>query len=228
MPSDGRGDGRVRQRLLERGDLRVDGGDARPRGVDFLGPCARLQAPHGLACRRARAPPRPDALLRHLRPRRRIVALLARAGIAPQQVLEARQIPGAASSSARGGLLLGLRGRDLRLRLADVLGARAREQQPQLRVGLAALGPRASQRELGVGRLEARNRLAGLNASPSTTRSSTKRPPTSERHWTSVASTCPEKRGGPSGPASTHATTKSEPAGTRRGSIEEDNAQGAW
>ena len=129
--------------LLERGDLRGGGGDAGAGGVDFLGPGAGAQFGERLFRGPHAALRRGDAIPRHVPPRRRIVSLLARAGVVREQGLEAREI-------LLGGVELGLRGRDvgargldLRLRLADVFDARAGLDQPQLRFGVRPRSARA-------------------------------------------------------------------------------------
>ena len=84
------------------------------------------------------------------------------------------------------GAQLGLCGRDVRLRrfglgarLPDLLGPCAGLQQPQLRVGLAPLGLDAANGELGVGRIERRNRRAGGDAVALVDGDVSTRPPTS-------------------------------------------------
>ena len=131
--------------FFERGDLRVGGRDARAGGVDLLAAGAGAQPRHASVRRRTRSraglTPR---FSRHVPSRHRIVALLARARVRCEQRFEAlrrRLLPPRARRCGRGTSACG--GRDLRLGLADVLGARAGEQQPQLRVGLIAIGPRA-------------------------------------------------------------------------------------
>ena len=72
-----------------------------------------------------------------------------------------RSCSAACELGSRGGDL-GARGLDLRLRLADVLDARAGLHQAQLRFGRGLLGFRALDRELHVARVEREHGLAGL------------------------------------------------------------------
>ena len=69
----------------------------------------------------------------------------------------------AAASSASAAPHVGIGGRHLRLGLADVFDACAGEQQPQLRLGLLALGLRAAERQLRVRGVEPGDRVAGLH-----------------------------------------------------------------
>ena len=100
-----------------------------------------------------------------------------------------------------GGSELGLRGlhfvaRGLRLRLGlpDVLGPRAGLQQPQLRLGLPR-SARARSTASSVSRASRRRTsVPASTRSPSLTRESTMRPPTSGASRTSVASTWPDTR----------------------------------
>ena len=161
---DRRRDGGIAFGFLERRNLRVDGGDARARGLDFLAPRSRAQPrdPFARAC--CARPRGRDAISRHVPSGRRIVALLLRAGIALQQLLEPLKVRlGGGEVGLRGGDV-GRRGGDLRLGLADVFAARAGLQQPQLRVGLRSLGLRALQREIDVARVEPRHHIALLHA----------------------------------------------------------------
>ena len=135
--------------LLDRRDLRVDGGHAGARGVDFFAAgTRRAVAPRSFTRRGFARPRRRQALSRHVSPRRRIVPLFLRAGIAlaaASRIAEGppRRQPAPTSSRRH----IARRGRDLRLRLRDVLRARAGQQEPQLRVGLRPLGVRALERQ---------------------------------------------------------------------------------
>ena len=96
--------------------------------------------------------------------------------------------------------------------------ARAGEQQPQLRVGLLALGLRARQRELGVGGVEPRDEVAGLDAIAFGDAELEHRPPTWAATCTSVASTWPETRTRSAGGLSRHAAAAATTSGeTARG-----------
>ena len=123
------------RRARARGDLLRPRTGAKPRDASPTPRARRSRA--ALTCATATS-----------RLRRRIVALLARAGVRLQQRFEALQI-------RSGGLELGLRRRTsacaesaLRPRLADVFGARARLEQLELRVRLIAVGLGAAQGEL--------------------------------------------------------------------------------
>ena len=141
--ADRRDDGGVGDGLLAGGDLRVGGGDARARGVDLLAARARRAAARGSPRRRARGRARPARA-----PSPRPAASPHRRAACASRSWTA--------SSALEALDVGLRGRaarprrrrrrrrrarDLRLGLPDVLGARAGQQQPQLRVGLLRVRP---------------------------------------------------------------------------------------
>ena len=143
--------------FLQRRDLRVDGGDARARGVDLLrpgaGPQPRERVGRGLRALLRGAHPR----RRHVPPRPRVVALLHRSGVGAQQPLEALEIGGGGVELRLRAAHVGLRRLHLRRGLADVFGARAGAQQRELRLGLLALRRRAAQREVGVRRVDPRD-----------------------------------------------------------------------
>ena len=152
--------------FFERRDLRVGGGDARAGGVDLFAAASRRAARATALARRAdpiaralRAAPSPR---RAASPHRRAAcASPSSSRAAPRS---ARRRLRAAASSASAARDVGLRRGELRFGLADVLDARAGAEQPQLRVGLIALGLRAGERELGVGGVEPRDEVAGLDA----------------------------------------------------------------
>ena len=164
--ADRRLDDGVGARSSERRDLRVGGGHARARGGDLLRPGAGRE-PGERFGRGPRALPRAaDARRRHVPPRRRVVALLARAGVGAQQrSRSAARSAAAASSSACGGLDVGLR----RLRPAPPPGgclpaARRRAAAASCASRLVALAPGAPERQLGVGRVDARDDVARRDA----------------------------------------------------------------
>ena len=155
MPAVGAHDRGFRAIVLERRDLRVDGRHARLRRVDLLGPRAGLQprdasrlaarARSSAACRRASASSRRGD---------GVVALLLRAGAVAQELLEPRFVVARGRQFRLRRVLVGGRRGDLRLGLLNVLGPRAGLQQPQLRLRLRAVGLRARDREIRVGRVE--------------------------------------------------------------------------
>ena len=178
-------------------DLRGRGGDARARGVDLLA-AARRRAAAPWPARRART--RLSAawhtLARHVAPRRRIVSLLARAGVGLEQRLEALEV-------LLGGLELGSRGRHVGargLRPAPRAWRMSSTREPacssaQLRFGLAAVRLGALDGQLDVARVERGGSARPASTrSPSFTASVRMRPPTSGASRTSVASTWPDAR----------------------------------
>ena len=101
---------------------------------------------------------------RHVPPRRGIVALLARAGVRLEQRLEALEVGGRGLQLGLGRPDVGIRRFRLGRGLADVFGPRSGLQQPELGGGLVALRFRPSDRDLGVGGVEARDEVAGRHA----------------------------------------------------------------
>ena len=151
--------------FCERRDLGVDGGDARARGGDLFAARARLgRCASASAAARARS---------------RAAATRARA-TSRRVTASSRCLrePALAASSASKRCTIGLRrlelggrganvrfGRvELRLRLADLLGPRPRLEQTQLRDRLIAVGLRAPDVQLGVGRAQPRNERADFDA----------------------------------------------------------------
>ena len=162
---DRRRDGGIALGFLERRDLRVDGGHARARGLDFLAPRSGAQPRDRFARARSRAPR--AAATRSLATSLRVAAS-SRCFCEPELLCEQPLEPlkvrfGGGEIGLRGGDV-GRRGGGLRLGLADVFAARAGLQQPQLRVGLRSLGLRALQREIDVARIEPRDDIALLHA----------------------------------------------------------------
>jgi hypothetical protein len=98
---------------------------------------------------------------RHVAPRPRVVTRLSRTGIGAQQRLVALEVGFGILELRLRRADLGIGGRRLRSRLPDVFGARAGEQQAQLRIGLRAFGACPGDGELGVARVELRHRLPG-------------------------------------------------------------------
>ena len=162
----------------------VDGGDPGASGVDFLAPRAGAQPVDDFARGR-------DAIARALRARlrRHPACVTASSRCLREPECEARSDSKRSTSACGrrqldlGGADVRLGGRRLRLGLADVFDASAGEQQPKLCVGLLALGPGARQRELGVGGVEARDQIAGVDAIAFGDAQLDTRPPTWAATW---------------------------------------------
>ena len=162
MPATGATTSASATALLEHGDLRVDRRDARARRVDLLAAarrrCRRAERfARGAHALRGAALPLP----RHVHARLRIVALLLRAGVGLEQRLEPIEVElrGLQLGLDRGDL--GLGGVDLRLGLADVLGARAGPSSRSCASAAARSARSALNLQLGVARVERRDHVAG-------------------------------------------------------------------
>ena len=150
--------------LSKRGNLGVGGGDPGAGDVDLLLARAGLQPGEGLLGDAHPALRGRQAVLRHVAPRRGIVALLARARVAGEQGLEALQVLLGGGELGLRGRDVGLRGGDLRFGLPDVFGPGAGEDEAKVGLGLLAVGAGAVERQLHVALVEREDLLAGLHA----------------------------------------------------------------
>ena len=155
---------RVAEGLLERRDLRADDGHAGAGGVDFFAAGAGADSGERFLGRAHAALRRRHPVARHIAPRRRIVALLAGAGVGLEQGFEALEVLFGGRQLRLGRRLLGLGRDNLRFGLPHVFGPRAGLHQPHLRLGRHAFRLRAVNGQLHVARVERQDGLAGLHA----------------------------------------------------------------
>ena len=136
-----------------------------------------------------------DAISRHIPPRRRIVALLARSGVVLEQRVEANEILlGGIELRSRGGRL-----RRGRFRSATAPAGRPRRARRPARAATALrlrpAPPSRAESTSCTSRVSSVSTICpGCTRSPSFTVSVRMRPPTSGARRVSVASTCPETR----------------------------------
>ena len=150
--------------FLELRELRVDDRHARAGRVDVFAARAGLEPRHRFTSRADAIDGGAFPFPRHVHPRARVVALLLRSGVGLEQRLEPLKIGFGGASLGLGGRGLGGCRVDLRLRLADVLDARAGLEQAQLRVRRGALGLRPADLQVDVAHIELRDHDPGSDA----------------------------------------------------------------